>query len=277
MFTGIVEEIGSIEGIKNGDKSSKLTIRGSKVLDKTKLGDSICTNGVCLTVTNIHSNSFEADVMAETLRKSNLGKLRIGSKVNLERALSLENNRVVTLTDTVGFVRKLPHDLVEAFKSTLEEVIYSDLLVHVIDGSVDDCLKQAAAVDEVLQEIGAGETRRIIAINKIDKGKSYVVEQVEELYEGKYPIIEISAKNGTNLKELMALFNEVLPDHLLEIEALIPYDQQKLISSVHESGVLLHESYEEQGTMIRAKILKKDFVKFEPFIIEGGDHEESNH
>lgn len=90
MFTGIVEEIGSIEGIKNGDKSSKLTIRGSKVLDKTKLGDSICTNGVCLTVTNIHSNSFEADVMAETLRKSNLGKLRIGSKVNLERALSLE-------------------------------------------------------------------------------------------------------------------------------------------------------------------------------------------
>jgi GTP-binding protein HflX len=193
------------------------------------------------------------------------------------RALSLENNRVVTLTDTVGFVRKLPHDLVEAFKSTLEEVIYSDLLVHVIDGSVDDCLKQAAAVDEVLNEIGAGETRRIIAINKIDKGKSYITEQVEELYEGKYPIIEISAKNGTNLKELMVLFNEVLPDHLLEIEALIPYDQQKLISSVHESGVLLHESYEELGTKIRAKILKKDFVKFEPFIIEGGDHAESNH
>lgn len=169
------------------------------------------------------------------------------------------------------------HDLVEAFKSTLEEVIYSDLLVHVIDGSVDDCLKQAVAVDEVLHEIGAGETRRIIAINKIDKGKSYVTEQVEELYHGKYPIIEISAKNGTNLKELMALFNEVLPDHLLEIEALIPYDQQKLISSVHESGVLLQESYEELGTKIRAKILKKDFVKFEPFIIEGGDHEESYH
>ncbi|MEG0950388.1 MAG: riboflavin synthase [Niameybacter sp.] len=90
MFTGIVEEIGSIEGIKNGEKSSKLIIKGSKILDKTKLGDSICTNGVCLTVTNISSNNFEADVMAETLRKSNLGNLKIGSKVNLERALSLQ-------------------------------------------------------------------------------------------------------------------------------------------------------------------------------------------
>ncbi|HSR03040.1 MAG TPA: GTPase HflX, partial [Proteiniclasticum sp.] len=104
------------------------------------------------------------------------------------RAIALENNRVVTLTDTVGFVRKLPHDLIEAFKSTLEEVIYSDLLVHVIDGSVDDCLAQAIAVDEVLEEIGAGAIDRIIAINKIDKGKSYKTEEVEKLYEGKYPI-----------------------------------------------------------------------------------------
>ena len=90
MFTGIVEEIGVIDGIKRGEKSSKLLIRGSKVLDKTKLGDSIATNGVCLTVTSISGNIFEVDVMAETLRKSNLGKLNIGSKVNLERALNLE-------------------------------------------------------------------------------------------------------------------------------------------------------------------------------------------
>ena len=90
MFTGIVEEIGEIKGIKNGEKSSKLIVKAYKVLDKTKIGDSICTNGVCLTVTDINGDSFEADVMAETLRRSNLGKLSIGSKVNLERALSLE-------------------------------------------------------------------------------------------------------------------------------------------------------------------------------------------
>lgn len=90
MFTGIVEEIGEIKGIKRGEKSSVLVVKANKVLDKSKLGDSICTNGVCLTVTNITRDTFEADVMAETLRKSNLGNLSIGSKVNLERALSLE-------------------------------------------------------------------------------------------------------------------------------------------------------------------------------------------
>lgn len=90
MFTGIVEEIGIIQGIKKGNKSSKLLIKANKVLDKTNLGDSICTNGVCLTVTNLDKNTFEADVMAETLRRSNLGDLSIGSNVNLERALSLQ-------------------------------------------------------------------------------------------------------------------------------------------------------------------------------------------
>lgn len=90
MFTGIVEEIGIIKSIKKGTKSSVLTIKASTILEDTKVGDSICTNGVCLTVTNISSSGFDADVMAETLRKSNLGNLNIGSKVNLERALNLK-------------------------------------------------------------------------------------------------------------------------------------------------------------------------------------------
>lgn len=90
MFTGIIEEIGIVQGIKKGEKSSKLLIKANKVLEKTRLGDSICTSGVCLTVTNISANTFEADIMAETLRRSNLGNCSIGSPVNLERALSLE-------------------------------------------------------------------------------------------------------------------------------------------------------------------------------------------
>lgn len=90
MFTGIVEEVGVVEGIKNGEKSSRITIKAKKVLYGTKLGDSISANGVCLTVTNLGESTFHADVMAETLRRSNLGELSKGSKVNLERALSLE-------------------------------------------------------------------------------------------------------------------------------------------------------------------------------------------
>lgn len=91
MFTGIVEEIGVIKSINKGANSSRLLVECSKVLIDTKLGDSICTNGVCLTVTNIYDNFFEADVMAETLSRSNLGSLKLGSEVNLERALTLNS------------------------------------------------------------------------------------------------------------------------------------------------------------------------------------------
>lgn len=91
MFTGIIEELGIIQEIKKGSKSSKLLIKANKVLEETKVGDSICTNGVCLTVTDLKINSFEADIMPETLRRSNLGDLKVGSKVNLERALTLQS------------------------------------------------------------------------------------------------------------------------------------------------------------------------------------------
>lgn len=89
MFTGIVEEIGKVHAIIKGKKSSILIISAIHILENTIVGDSICTNGVCLTVTNINNNSFEADVMTETLRRSNLGNLRIGDILNLETALTL--------------------------------------------------------------------------------------------------------------------------------------------------------------------------------------------
>lgn len=90
MFTGIIEEIGQVKHVKEGVVSSTITIEARKVLENTKVGDSICTNGVCLTVTEIYKSEFKADVMAETLRRSTLGKLKKGSKVNLERALTLQ-------------------------------------------------------------------------------------------------------------------------------------------------------------------------------------------
>lgn len=87
MFTGIVEEIGSISGIKQGKNSEILTIKAKKVLEDTKIGDSIAVNGICLTVTALSSDSFTADVMHETINRSSLSKLKYGSKVNLERAM----------------------------------------------------------------------------------------------------------------------------------------------------------------------------------------------
>lgn len=87
MFTGLVEEIGTIRGIAKGEKGAKLTIKAKKVIQGINLGDSICTNGVCLTVTEFSGDSFAVDVMAETMRRSNLSKINIGDSVNLERAL----------------------------------------------------------------------------------------------------------------------------------------------------------------------------------------------
>ena len=91
MFTGIVEEIGVVQRVIPGEKSSRLVVEAAKVLEQTKIGDSICTSGVCLTVTHLDSRSFTADVMAETLRRSKLGMLHPGSPVNLERALRLDS------------------------------------------------------------------------------------------------------------------------------------------------------------------------------------------
>jgi len=91
MFTGLIEEIGEIKSIEKGVKSARITIKATKIIEGTKIGDSINTNGVCLTVTEFNKNSFSVDVMAETIRSSNLGKLKPGSTVNLERALRLSD------------------------------------------------------------------------------------------------------------------------------------------------------------------------------------------
>jgi len=192
------------------------------------------------------------------------------------RAITIKDNRLITLTDTVGFIRKLPHDLIEAFKSTLEEVIYSDLLVHVIDASIDDCFGQAVTVDEVLEEIGAGETDRIIALNKVDKGKSYMTEEIIRHYAGKYPVIDISAKNGSNLNALIDIISTVLPENMVTIEAVIPYGMEKLVSVIHERGTIISEEYLDEGTKIKAKIPNREKYLYEEYLL-GGRDEKPNH
>ncbi|MBM6838881.1 50S ribosome-binding GTPase, partial [Clostridium saudiense] len=140
---------------------------------------------------------FEADMLFATLDITT-------------RAIVLKNKGVITLTDTVGFVRKLPHDLVEAFKSTLEEVIYSDLLCHVVDASSNYALEQIEAVEEVLAELGALDKKTLLVLNKIDKATEEQILAIEETT-SKYEKIKISAKTGENLEELLSLIEENLP------------------------------------------------------------------
>ena len=114
MFTGIIEETGKIESVANGNKSAIITIIADKVLKGTKIGDSIAVNGVCLTVTSISGNKFTADVMAETIRRSSLGTLKHGSKVNLERAMAADGrfggHIVAGHIDGTGVIRSLERE-----------------------------------------------------------------------------------------------------------------------------------------------------------------------
>ncbi|HVI40579.1 MAG TPA: riboflavin synthase, partial [Anaerovoracaceae bacterium] len=114
MFTGIVEEIGSVERVTKGTKSSKLRMKANEVLKGTQIGDSICTDGVCLTVMKLEGSCFEADVMAETMRCSKLGSLTVGSKVNLERAMRLDGrfggHLVSGHIDGIGIIKSISRE-----------------------------------------------------------------------------------------------------------------------------------------------------------------------
>ena len=182
------------------------------------------------------------------------------------RAIVLKNKGVITLTDTVGFVRKLPHDLVEAFKSTLEEVIYSDLLCHVVDTSSDTALEQIKAVEEVLFELGAKDKDTILVLNKIDKATEEQIATVKEAT-AEYNTIEISAREGINLNELLNLIEENLPYNMKKCEFLIPYDKSDISSFLHRNGRVLEEDYRENGTFMIVEVDDESYNKTKDYIV----------
>jgi GTP-binding protein HflX len=161
------------------------------------------------------------------------------------------SGRAFTLTDTVGFVRHLPHQLVEAFRSTLEEVGDSDLILHVVDGSDADPQAQIAAVREVLAEIGATGVPELVVINKADAADPIVVEG---LCRDEPNALVVSARTGAGLPELMAVLERQLPRLDREITVLVPYDRGDLISRVHAEGEVIGVEHGEQGTELTARV-----------------------
>jgi GTP-binding protein HflX len=157
--------------------------------------------------------------------------------------------RVYTLSDTVGFVRHLPHQLIDAFKSTLEEVSGSDLIVHVVDGSHPDPFEQIRAVREVITEIGGGDIPEIIAINKVDAADPEVVMEILRKEKNSFAF---SARTGFGIEGLVRAIEKSLPHPNVEINAIIPYDRGDLVSAVHERGEIISEEYVETGTQLRA-------------------------
>ncbi len=167
------------------------------------------------------------------------------------RRTQTASGRVFTLADTVGFVRHLPHDLVEAFRSTLEEVRDADVIVHVVDASDDAPLEQVAAVREVLSQIGAGGVTEIMAINKIDIA---VQEDVDALLRQLPGSVAVSAATGAGIDDLLQAIDEALPDLLCSVDVVVPYTRGDLLSRAHSGGDVISAEHGGDGTHLIARV-----------------------
>jgi GTP-binding protein HflX len=167
------------------------------------------------------------------------------------RKRTSSDGRIYTLSDTVGFVRHLPHQLIEAFKSTLEEVSGADLIVHVVDGSHPDPQEQIRAVRQVITEIGGGEIAEIIAINKADIAPP---EKLMQLLREEPNSFAFSARTGFGIDTLVAAIEGALPRPKVEINTVIPFTRGDLVSAIHERGEIFSEEYLPQGTSIHALV-----------------------
>jgi GTP-binding protein HflX len=194
--------------------------------------------------------------------KSSLLNRLTGSRVLVEDALfatldptvrraRARDGRVYTLTDTVGFVRHLPHQLVEAFRSTLEEVTEADLVLHVVDGSDADPEGQLAAVREVLRDIDAGDLPEIVVVNKADVADPLVLAR---LLRNEPHSVVVSARTGQGIEELQAAIETDLPRPQVEVKVLLPYDRGALVARAHRDGVVLSAEHTPEGTLLHARV-----------------------
>ncbi len=161
------------------------------------------------------------------------------------------DGREFTFTDTVGFVRQLPHQLVEAFRSTLEEVAESDLLLHVVDGSHPDPEGQISAVRTVLADVDATDVKEVIVVNKADIADS---ETIDRLRRNEKHVIVVSARTGAGMDDLVALIANELPQPDISVDVLVPYDRGDLVSRLHEEGEILASEHQGEGTHVTARV-----------------------
>jgi GTPase len=176
--------------------------------------------------------------------------------------------RKYLLTDTVGFIRKLPHQLVDAFKATLEETTLADLIVHVVDGSEAAPSRAAAmrAVDSVLEEIGAGDTPRVLAFNKLDLISG---EERRDLLVGSRDAIGISAATGAGVEALLDAIEEAFAATLEPMELLIPYDHGSVLSELHALAGQIDRTDREDGVAVRARVPRSHSHRFSRYSTGG--------
>ncbi|WP_129842813.1 GTPase HflX [Streptomyces sp. RFCAC02] len=179
------------------------------------------------------------------------------------RRAETPSGRAYTLTDTVGFVRHLPHDLVEAFRSTMEEVGDADLVLHVVDGSHPVPEEQIAAVREVIREVGAREVPEIIVVNKADVADELTLQR---LLRAEKRAVAVSAHTGEGIAELLERIDAELPRPGVEVTALVPYTEGTLVSRVHAEGEVLSEEHTDRGTLLTARVHEDLAASLAPYV-----------
>ena len=182
------------------------------------------------------------------------------------RQLILDDNNTILVTDTVGFIRKLPHNLLDAFKSTLEEVLYADVLVIVADSSDPYFEDHIRIVDSILDELGAGQKPSIIALNKIDKHTDPESVRISS----DRPVIEISAKTGYGIDDLKKYLNEQLCDARLKYKLSIPFSEGWVLPWLYENGKVISVEYDENASVVEAELTKEATVHVEKYIVKQG-------
>ncbi len=169
------------------------------------------------------------------------------------RNLKLPNGREALLTDTVGFIRKLPHELIESFKSTLEEAIFADVLVHVIDVTSDEVHDQIEVVNNILYSMGASSKPIVMALNKVDQLED---RKRAPIVNPRGDVLEISAITGEGVAELLKAVTDAIGQEEEELELFIPYQEGWAIPYIYKNGKIVTQCHEETGTLLKACVLK---------------------
>lgn len=244
----IKKELAQIKDTRNVQrvKREKSDIPVVALVGYTNAGKSALMNRLLCNAEKEEKTVFEKNMLFATLDTS-------------QRSVKLDDNRQFILIDTVGFVSKLPHSLVEAFKATLEEVAYADLLVHVVDSTFENYDFHIDVTDKVLDEIGAGAKERIIAFNKIDLVDEEPIEPLGQ------ECCYISAKYDKNIDVLLEKITGKIFADDIETSLLIPYTRGDLSSYLCEKAVVKSMEYKEEGTLFKAVIKRADYESLKEY------------
>ena len=246
----IKDELAHLQNTRNVQraKREKSEIPVVALVGYTNSGKSALMNKLLALTDKEEKTVFEKNMLFATLDTQ-------------QRNVTLENGRQFILIDTVGFVSKLPHSLVEAFKATLEEVTYADLLLHVVDSAYENHDFHIGVTNKVMKEIGAGDKEKIMVYNKIDLPH-------DEIYpEPGVETIEISAREGINIDELITKIEEKIFGDCVNAKFLIPYDRGDISSYICSEAVVKLMDYKETGTYFEVSIKNSDYQRFKKYEI----------